>query len=815
MGVLLQAFFKQPPNRAVPSPADGDPSIPSWWDHLADQANSLRKAGFTALWLPPPLKTSAGAKPGADGYGPFDDYDIGSKNQLGGVPTRFGTREQLQRCVAVLRANGLDVYLDMVEHHRSGDPGNFVFRYRGADGTPNVGRFPKDPLNFRPNVPQDPHLGGPPRDDFPFGRELCPINAQPPRYVFDNLVAAADWLTRALDVQGYRIDDVKGLSTDFLRPFLNSKSMAGKFAVGEFFDGNRILVNGWVFNPMGMQGRASALDFPLRFVLAAMCSNAGRFNMADLDHTGLIGISPFNAVTFVENHDTDLGNGRIVVNKILGYAYILTSEGYPCVYYRDYSTDKDCYGLKPQIDNLIWIHEKLAAGPTQQRWKDFDVFAYERLGGPGLLVGLNNEPLNARRITVATAFGSNVSLHEYTGHGEDVTTGADGSISITIPRNDNGLGYVCYSRLGVSGAFEATPRPVTQDFEGAQDLDILPATPAKAVQVQRIWCAANTPVRAVLKPDRSQWTAATQITLDLLAPDQTILASEVYSKNTPQHSALNAVPRAAGFHTLRLTTVNTPPGNSAPRYTLSVTYTATQNLAQVPLAPADPKLVGRWGAPFMLPNVAIHAHVLPNGKLLFWGRRDQPSDSLDAHECTPFVWDPATRHVTPTPQPALKDGTKVNLFCSGHTFLPDGRLLVIGGHHADSEGLPQASIYDPDANKWTPIEPMNGGRWYPTAVSLPDGSVLACSGSFRAPGGQHPINNVSQLWNGTPGSRSPISMRTGAAPCRFSRDCTSLRTAESSCPALWPRLISWTPRMGAHGRGQDLAPPCCVTTRPR
>ena len=103
--------------------------------------------------------------------------------------------------------------------------------------------------------------------------------------------------------------------------------------------------------------------------------------MADLDHVGLAGISPLNAVTFVENHDTDLNAGeKIVINKMLGYAYILTSEGYPCVYYRDYSTDRNCFGLKPLIDNLIWIHEKLAFGPTQQRWKDFNVFAYERLG---------------------------------------------------------------------------------------------------------------------------------------------------------------------------------------------------------------------------------------------------------------------------------------------------------------------------------------------------------------------------------------------------------------------------------------------------
>src|SRR5450432_576377 len=208
MGVLLQAFYKMRPNLAVPSPVDGDDSVPWWWDHLASQTQAFRQVGFTALWLPPVLKSSAGARPGSDGYGPFDDYDIGSKNQEATVPTRFGTREQLQRCVATMRANGLDVYLDLVEHHRSGDRGNFVFRYRGADGTPNIGRFPKDPLNFRPNVPQDPNLGGPRADDKSFGRELAPINAKPPGSVFDNLIAAADWLTRALDVQGYRLDDV-------------------------------------------------------------------------------------------------------------------------------------------------------------------------------------------------------------------------------------------------------------------------------------------------------------------------------------------------------------------------------------------------------------------------------------------------------------------------------------------------------------------------------------------------------------------------------------------------------------------------------
>jgi alpha-amylase len=576
MGVLLQGFFKLPPNQAVPSPADGDVSIPWWWDHLASQAHELRRAGYTAVWLPPVLKTSDGDKPGSDGYGPFDDYDIGSKNQKGSQPTRFGTREQLQRMVAVMRANGLDVYLDVVEHQRVGDTTPFVFRYPGARGTADAGRFPKNPSNFVPQVPRDPALGGPASDDFPFGRELAPINAKPPHYVFDNLISAADWLTRALDAQGYRVDDVKGLSTEFLLPFLNSKAMKGKFAVGEFFDGNRTLVNGWIFNPTGMQGRPSAFDFPLKFVLGAMCNSPGGFNMADLDHVGLAGISPLHAVTFVENHDTDLSaSQRIIINKMLGYAYILTSEGYPCVYYRDYSTDKDCFGLKPLIDNLIWIHEMLASGPTEQRWKDFNVFAFERLGGPHLLVGLNNDPNNPRTVNVATGFGSSVALHDYTGNSPDVVTDGNGSVTITVPKNQNGRSYVCYSRHGFEGAaFAVVSRPVAQDFEGAEDLDIPAATSGNTIDVGRVWCRAGSPLSLVLRPDVTDWTPATSITLDVLAPGGSVLATSVFKLSTPAGTALNTTSMRAGFHTLRLTLAGAPAARPNVPFMLSAAYTA-------------------------------------------------------------------------------------------------------------------------------------------------------------------------------------------------------------------------------------------------
>ena len=172
---------------------------------------------------------------------------------------------------------------------------------------------------------------------------------------------------------------------------------------------------------------------------------------------------------------------------------------------------------------------------------------------------------------------------------------------------------------------------------------------------------------------------------------------------------------------------------------------------------------GQWGDPFTLLNVGIHAHVLPTGLVLMWGRRDNPQQSLDTDPasplapglppappatCTPFLWNPANGNMTQTPQPTLNDGTtNANLFCSGHAFLPDGRLLVAGGHLADSHGLNQATIYDPAANTWTPTAVMNDGRWYPTAIALPSGSVLVLSGSYFDLTQNQVVNNlVPQIW---------------------------------------------------------------------
>ena len=199
------------------------------------------------------------------------------------------------------------------------------------------------------------------------------------------------------------------------------------------------------------------------------------------------------------------------------------------------------------------------------------------------------------------------------------------------------------------------------------------------------------------------------------------------------------------------------------------------------------------------------------------GRRDSPQQSLDtdpasplgpgappapAAQCTPFLWNPANGDTTPTPQPTLDDAkTNANLFCSGHAFLPEGRLLVAGGHLADSHGLNQVSIYDPAANTWTPSAVMNNGRWYPTAITLPDGRVLVLSGSYFDPAQRNPIvnNTVSQIWGN--GSFTSIASIPDGAFDLYPR----MHVASTGLVYLTSLVQTWS--LDVSGTGQSTALP--------
>jgi len=142
--------------------------------------------------------------------------------------------------------------------------------------------------------------------------------------------------------------------------------------------------------------------------------------------------------------------------------------------------------------------------------------------------------------------------------------------------------------------------------------------------------------------------------------------------------------------------------------------------------PEPQATVGEWSLPFDWPVVAAHLHLLPNGDVLSWGRVGDP-----------HVWHQETGAFTAAP-------SSTEVFCSGHAFLPDGRLIVTGGHISEAHGLPDANIFDPAPQTWTPVAPMSRGRWYPTNTTLADGQVLTLAGRDEM---STPVE-IPEVWTG-------------------------------------------------------------------
>ena len=162
---------------------------------------------------------------------------------------------------------------------------------------------------------------------------------------------------------------------------------------------------------------------------------------------------------------------------------------------------------------------------------------------------------------------------------------------------------------------------------------------------------------------------------------------------------------------------------------------------------------GRWRPGVLdLPHYAIHAALMPTGKVLFYGfewTQHLITKSPGTHQQTTSVatiWDPAKgmgpNSLTSVPPPRVDvdgDGVvePVPLYCSGQSFLPDGRILVTGGTldlrwaekgYTNPPGLRLTLIFDPRTQRWSRGQDMSVARWYPTQVTLADGRTLILGG---------------------------------------------------------------------------------------
>lgn len=163
-----------------------------------------------------------------------------------------------------------------------------------------------------------------------------------------------------------------------------------------------------------------------------------------------------------------------------------------------------------------------------------------------------------------------------------------------------------------------------------------------------------------------------------------------------------------------------------------------------------PKTYGQFAEYFPSPDFAAHIAQLPTGKVLLFSfermetnptQEPAPTDTIGkANAGRAYLWDPAAgtgpsafKKVTP-PEIVMPDGLNESrpapFFCAGHAFLPNGMLGVFGGNLGGKggSGAKLSLVFDPWSETWSVNKEMSVGRWYPSAVTGPDGRLLIMSG---------------------------------------------------------------------------------------
>jgi hypothetical protein len=170
------------------------------------------------------------------------------------------------------------------------------------------------------------------------------------------------------------------------------------------------------------------------------------------------------------------------------------------------------------------------------------------------------------------------------------------------------------------------------------------------------------------------------------------------------------------------------------------------NTSLAPLTPAQRQqlavagpLTGRWTS-CQLPEGfnPVHASVLPNGSVLLMAGSGNNKTEFTAGRFQSYIFSPETCAT-------YRLSTPGDMFCSGHTMLPNGNVLVAGGtkQYDPFQGLRMAYEYDWVGKRFVRVASMAGGRWYPGATQLGNGNVFVISGL----NGAGALNTRAEIYN--------------------------------------------------------------------
>lgn len=330
-----------------------DASATKWYEVIKSSSSTLQTAGFDAIWLPPPSKSTGGM-----GYIPTVWYDLNNAQ---------GTQAQLVSLITDLHSKNIKVIADIVINHRGGTLGWYDFSTPSWN-TPaetwsicNNSNISASGQKGTGNPDYDPVAAGlksaGESGSFSAARDLDHSNAS----VRDGIKTWMNWLKNDIGFDGWRYDFVHGYDGKYIKEYNDATNPY--FSVGELLEGDRNRIVKWMdYTKAGTATASStAFDFSTKSALqnAFKDNNLSYLKDGAGKASGLIGVWPSNAVTMLDNHDTGpkpYGQDLWIFpgDQVLkGYAYLLTHPGIPMVWWPHYFN----WGIKNEIDALIKIRK--------------------------------------------------------------------------------------------------------------------------------------------------------------------------------------------------------------------------------------------------------------------------------------------------------------------------------------------------------------------------------------------------------------------------------------------------------------------------
>ncbi|MDO5734671.1 MAG: alpha-amylase, partial [Eubacteriales bacterium] len=195
----------------------------------------------------------------------------------------------------------------------------------------------------------------------------------------------AFWLIEEMGYDGFRYDALKHISSTFIANLtakIHEKYPDFEF-FGEYWEGADEQLSVYLEQS---DYRIQLFDVPLHFRFQAASNDPG-YDLSQLFSGALVHEYPAQAVTFVDNHDSQPGQSLeswvAPEFKEIAYALILLRrDGYPCIFAGDFDgiQEADYPGIETELRRLMALRRDYAYGEEELLFTEADAFGLLRHG---------------------------------------------------------------------------------------------------------------------------------------------------------------------------------------------------------------------------------------------------------------------------------------------------------------------------------------------------------------------------------------------------------------------------------------------------